>query len=510
MLAKTIAGATIGLHGVLVTIEVDVAGRGFPTFTIVGLPNKSVDEAKERVRTALTNAGYEMPDSRITVNMAPADIPKSGSAYDFGIAVGILVASGILPQKAVDGKMLLGELSLEGRVRKINGIIPLILLAQEAGIKEVFIPKENAQEASIFEDITLYPTSHLQEFIDHILEKEMIKTYAPQEKVRTSDGEKSVYDFSHIKGQEQAKRALEIAAAGFHNVHLKGTPGAGKTLLSRSMPTILPPMEKSEILEVAKIYSVMGELSLSLFEGERPFRSPHHTTSRVGLIGGGSTPAPGEISMAHRGVLFLDEFPEFPRSVLEAMRQPLEDGVVTVSRAAGTLTFPARFLLLAASNPCPCGFLGHPKKPCKCMPGAILKYKKRLSGPLLDRIDLHIDVPPVEVHELSGEYVSEDSETIRARVKQARDIQKRRFSEEEYLFNSEIPSSDVKKYCLLEDGALKLLKEAIEKLGLSARMYFKTIKVARTIADLEGSENIKSSHVAEALQYRAKEPSLSS
>ena len=505
MLAKALAGATIGLHGVLVTVEVDVAGRGFPTFTIVGLPNKSVDESKERVRTALTNTGYEMPDSRITVNMAPADVPKSGSAFDLAIAIGILSASGMIPQDALEKKMFLGELSLEGRLRKINGIVPLIVLAQESGIPEVIIPKENGDEASIFEDITIYAVSNLPELIDHLLGRALIKKHRSSS--AQLDDKEMVFqqNFAQIKGQEQAKRALEIAAAGFHNIHLKGTPGAGKTLLSRSMPSILPRLEQAEMLEVAKIYSVVGELSNDIFRGIRPFRSPHHTTSRVGLIGGGTTPMPGEISMAHRGVLFLDEFPEFPRNVLEAMRQPLEDGVVTVSRAAGTLTFPARFLLLAASNPCPCGYRGHPKKACKCTPSMILRYKKRLSGPLLDRIDLHIDVPPVDINELSGEYESESSETVRMRVKHARTIQEKRFSDDTHLFNSEMSSSDIKKYCILSKNAKQMINSAVEKLALSARSYFKTIKVARTIADLAGSNEIQSTHIAEALQYRAKE-----
>lgn len=504
MLAKALAGATIGLHGVLVTVEVDVAGRGFPTFTIVGLPNKSIDESKERVRTALTNSGYEMPDSRITVNLAPADIPKSGSAFDLGIAIGILVASGTISQSAIEQKMILGELSLEGNVRRINGIIPLILLAKEKGLKQVFIPSENSDDVLIFDDVEIYLISNLQILISHLLNSSSIPPFCKPQK-DTSCQKAQLLDFSQIKGQEQAKRALEISAAGFHNIHLKGIPGAGKTLLSRTLPSILPAMDKQEMLEVAKIYSVVGELSSSVFDGVRPFRSPHHTTSRVGLIGGGSMPMPGEISMAHRGVLFLDEFPEFPRNVLEAMRQPLEDGVVTVSRAAGTLVFPARFLLLAASNPCPCGYLGHPKKSCVCTFLSILKYKKRLSGPLLDRIDIHIDVPPVEVAELTSDFESESSDKIRDRVQNVRIIQQKRFKNTNIHFNSEMQSSEIKKKCVLEKDANEMLKIAVDRLSLSARSYFKTIKIAQTIADLDSCDNIRSSHVAEALQYRAKE-----
>jgi len=427
MMAKVTAGTTVGLQGVLVQVEVDVSGKGFPTFTIVGLPGKAIDEAKDRVRTAITNAGYEMPDSRLTVNLAPADVPKSGSVFDLAIALGILIASGVLPQKEIVPYMVLGELSLEGEVRGISGVLPLVLLAREQGIHHILLPSINTKEASVCEDVTLYPVQTLSHVIAHILQKTIISPHVPSPEGLTSPSEASLYDFSHINGQEQAKRALEIAAAGFHNLHMKGSPGAGKTILSRSFPTILPPLEKQEMLEVAKIYSITSGLTPSLFHGVRPFRAPHHTTSRVGLIGGGSNPSPGEISLAHRGVLFLDEFPEFPRHVLESLRQPLEDGIVTVSRASGSLTFPARFLLLAASNPCPCGYFGHPKHPCKCVPGLILRYKKRLSGPLLDRIDLHIDVPPVEVDKLTNNHGAESSATIQMRVMQAQTYQMKRF-----------------------------------------------------------------------------------
>jgi len=504
MLAKILTGTTFGLQGILVEIEVDVAGRGFPTFTIVGLPGKSIDESKDRVRTAITNAGYEMPDSRITVNLAPADIPKSGSSFDLAIALGILSASKILPQEVLDDKLFIGELSLKGSVRSVSGIIPLILMAQEKKISQIYVPVDNAPESTLFSHKGVYPVISLEQTIAHLRSEIKIKPYIPIES-EIEDELVSSYDLAKIKGQEQAKRALEIAAAGFHNIHLKGPPGAGKTLLSRSMPTILPRLDRREKLEVAKIYSIVGQMNNDILRGIRPFRSPHHTTSRVGLIGGGRNPSPGEISLAHRGVLFLDEFPEYPRNVLESMRQPLEDGLVTVSRASGTLTFPARFLLLAASNPCPCGYRGHPKKNCTCAPGMIERYKKRLSGPLLDRIDLHIDVPPVEVSELTDEFESESSALVRARVIQARTIQKKRFKSTPISFNSEMSSADVKKYCFLEKEAETLLNKAVETLSLSARSYFKIIKIAQTIADLDGYKSIVSEYIAEALQYRAKE-----
>lgn len=504
MLSRIIAGTTVGVTGVLVDVEVDVSGRGFPTFTIVGLPGKAIDEAKERVRTAITNAGYEMPDSRITVNLAPADVPKSGTAFDLSIAIGILSASLVVKTVNLSSSMFIGELSLEGQIRRVNGIIPLIILAKEKNIKQVYIPQENLSEASIFDDIEVFPVKELKDMVFHLTGDKKLKPQKNENKP-FPDNINNHFDFSKIKGQEQAKRALEIAAAGFHNVHLRGTPGAGKTLLSRSMPSIMPFLTKSEMLEVAKIHSVSGQSLDMIFQGVRPFRAPHHTISRVGLIGGGSSPTPGEISQAHRGVLFLDEFPEYPRSVLEALRQPMEDGVVTVSRASGTLTFPARFLLLAASNPCPCGYLGHPKKACQCHPGIILRYQKRISGPLLDRIDIHLDVPAVEVEKLSDTSLSEDSNSIRKRVLEALNIQAKRFKDAPFSFNSEMSSSDVKKYCLLHKDATGILGQAVDKLNLSARSYFKIIKIGQTIADLEASNTISSKHILEALSYRPKE-----
>ncbi len=505
MLTKVISGTVIGLDGVRIDVEVDVADRGFPTFTIVGLPNKSIDEAKDRVRTAVVNANYEMPDSRITVNLAPADIPKVGSAFDLPIAIGILAASGVIEKEQLATSLFIGELSLEGCLRPVPGILPLSLLARSEGLLNVFVPSQNAEEAAIIDTVNIYPVKTITDLIEHLNKNKQILRQPSTSMKNMVSSYTALSDFADIRGQQQAKRALEIAASGFHNVHLKGVPGAGKTMLSRSFPSILPPLEKEEVLEISKIYSISGLLHNRPYIAMRPFRAPHHTTSRMGLIGGGSNPSPGEISLAHRGVLFLDEFPEFPRIVLESLRQPMEDGIVSISRAAGSLTFPARFLLLAASNPCPCGYLGHPKKDCNCMPGSIIKYKKRLSGPLLDRIDLHIDVPPVDEDRLMSLDKGESSESIQLRVMTAHERQKKRFAEQKIYANSEMGAAEVRKYCHLTDEANTLLKQAISTLSLSARSFFKLIKVARTIADLAGSEKIEVAYIAEALQYRVKE-----
>ncbi len=504
MLTKVKSGTVLGLDGMLIDVEVDVAGRGFPTFTIVGLPNKSIDEAKDRVRTALVNAGFDMPDSRLTINLAPADLPKTGSAFDLPIAIGILASCGHLPKETVENSVFVGELSLEGKLRKIAGVLPLSIAAKENRIPILFVPEANAAEAAIVEGLEIYPVSTLRDLINHLLSKKQI----PRQITTIVDNQKCKslpFDMKDIKGQFLAKRALEIAAAGFHNTHLKGVPGAGKTMLSRAFPSILPPLDSNEILEVSKIYSIAGLLKNKPYVAERPFRSPHHTTSRIGLIGGGSNPTPGEISLAHRGVLFLDELPEFPRIVLESLRQPLEDGLVTISRAAGSLTFPARFLLLAASNPCPCGYLGHPQKQCSCMPGSVLKYKKRLSGPLLDRIDLHIMVSPVEEKHLTDSILSESSQTVRIRVTEARLRQKSRLKGSTIITNSEMTPAEIKNLCKVSTGAEEILKKAISSLSLSARSYFKIIKTAQTIADIAGQETINTEHMAEALQYRINE-----
>jgi magnesium chelatase family protein len=504
MLAKVYSGTTIGLEGVLIEVEVDVAGKGFPTFTIVGLPNKAVDEAKDRVRTAISNISFEMPDSRLTVNLAPAHIPKEGSTFDLPIAVGVLAASRVIEVNSLHNSLFVGELSLQGAVRKVPGVVAIALMARKRQIKHVFVPAENCKEAAMIPDIQVFPVQSLQQLVLHLNKLTPIPE-AEKTALHTKEFIKTEVDFADIYGQEAAKRVLEISAAGFHNVHLKGVPGAGKTMLSRAFGGILPPLDAEEILELTKIYSIAGLLGDNQLISTRPFRSPHHTTSRIGLIGGGKNPLPGEVTLAHRGVLFLDEFPEFPRSVLESLRQPLEDGVISIARAAGRIQFPSRFILLAASNPCPCGFLGHPKKSCRCSPTMILNYKKRLSGPLLDRIDLHIMVPPVDEDKLTTAFKAEETKSIQKRVIKARERQDFRFKDTPIRSNSEMTSSLIKMYCSLTDKAQEVLKQAVSRLSLSARSYFKILKVARTIADLKDQDTIDVIEVGEALQYRVNE-----
>lgn len=508
MLAKVTSGAVVGLDAVPVTVEVDIASQGLPSFTIVGLPDKAVEESRERVRAAIKNSGAEFPAKRITVNLAPADLPKVGPAYDLPIALGILAASEQLNPSLLDG-MFMGELSLDGALRHTNGILPIAILALQEHINKFYVPVVDAKEAAVLKNLSVYPVTSLLSLFHHLTLRETIEpaAYVPFTSIHVDTG--SEFDFADIAGQEHVKRALEIAAAGGHNVFMQGPPGAGKTMLARTLPSILPSLSEKEAIEVTKIYSVTGNLppQESVIK-RRPFRAPHHTTSRIGLIGGGTHPMPGEISLAHRGVLFLDEFPEFPRHVLEALRQPLEDGIVSISRAAGTMMYPAQFMLIAASNPCPCGNFGSQTKRCTCMPGAVSRYQKRISGPIIDRIDLHVHVPAVGVDKLTGTALAvERSSDVQKRVEGARLRQRKRLEKFSLQSNAEMSTKLVKEYCPLATDTAGFLRQAVARLGLSARSYYRIIKVSRTIADLSGQPDITVTHVAEALQYRPKEES---
>lgn len=501
MLSKTYSTSYLGIDACLIEVEVDIAS-GLPQTTIVGLPDQAIKESRDRVKSAIKNSGYPFSPKKLTINLAPADLRKEGPSFDLAIAVGILACEGHVAPHHLKKYLLLGELALDGTLRKIKGALPAATLARKIG-RPIIIPFENALEASIEKDAVVIPAQNLTEVIKFLNDEIPLNPFQFDEKKLEHQTIDTALDFSEVKGQWHAKRAIEVACSGGHNLLFVGPPGGGKTMLISRIPTILPPLTHSEMVEISKIYSVTGLLNGKPLITKRPFRAPHHTISQIGLVGGGSFPRPGEISLAHGGVLFLDEFPEFHRDVIESLRAPLEEGKIWIARAKQNLVFPARFLLAAAMNPCPCGFLGSQKKACRCSLGQIQKYVNKLSGPILDRIDIHVELPPLEYHDLTNATDAESSGEIKKRVIQARNTQTERFFGLTLRTNSEMNLREVKKFCTLKPASKHLLEHAMKELGFSARGYFKIIKIARTIADLSDSEWIEEIHIAEALQYRS-------
>ena len=503
MISKLRSAALYGIDGFLVDVETDIS-NGLPGFDIVGLPDAAVKESKERIRAAIKNTGLAMPAKHITVNLAPADIKKEGSHFDLPIALGILISSKQLDIPDAEKTVFFGELSLSGDLRRVNGALPTAISAFQNGIKKVFLPKANEKEAAVVEGLEVYGADNLKEILDHFTGQKKLEPSCVSIDELLCESDAFRYDFVDVKGQAFAKRALEIAAAGGHNVIMIGPPGSGKTMIAQRIPSILPKLSFEESLEVTKIHSIAGLLSgNSPLIAERPFRHPHHTVSAAGLSGGGTNPRPGEISLSHNGVLFMDELPEFRRDALEAMRQPLEDGEITITRTSGSVTYPCSVMLVASMNPCPCGFYGDSTRECTCSQNQIIKYMSKISGPLLDRIDLHIEVPAVKYDELEAKAPGESSAAIRERVERARQLQRERYKGSGVFSNSQLTQELMEKYCRLDSEASTLLRDAFETLGLSARAHNRILKVARTIADLAGEESIGLEHIAEAIQYRA-------